>query len=134
MSENSSSTLMRKTKQELVNIILRKDNVAKDAQDEIKKLTTSCNETLDAKLKAEEYAAKLKDEVCKLNEAVKTKNINIKGFEKDIAGLTEQIEDLRKACDEYCLVAAEKDVKVRAWKICCAGITIAAILIMLVII
>lgn len=132
MTENKS--LMRKTKQELVNIILRKDDVASTLQNEINALKEQIagkDTYMDSK---NQYVNRLKEEVVKLNAVVQTKvelindaNLSIKEREKELGELNSQIDDLRDSYDEYASRMIEMNNITIRWKAISLVMTIVAI-------
>lgn len=132
MTENKS--LMRKTKQELVNIILRKDDVASTLQNEINALKEQIagkDTYMDSK---NQYVNRLKEEVVKLNAVVQTKvelindaNLSIKEREKELGELNSQIADLQDSYDEYASRMIEMNNITIRWKAISLVMTIVAI-------
>lgn len=132
MTENKS--LMRKTKQELVNIILRKDDVASTLQNEINALKEQIagkDTYMDSK---NQYVNRLKEEVVKLNAVVQTKvelindaNLSIKEREKELSELNSQIADLQDSYDEYASRMIEMNNITIRWKAISLVMTIVAI-------
>ena len=125
-----NGTLMRKTKQELVNIILRKDDVASKLQDEVDGLREQIKIKANYIDSKEQYISRLKEEVTKLNTAVKSKvelldsnKLTIQEKNKEIAELNGQINDIKEGCDEYASQLVEMSNKNSRWK----AITIVAV-------
>lgn len=75
-----SNTLMNKTKRELVDIILRKDDIHKKIND--------TNKDLNNKIK-------------NLNKLISDKDIDLANKNNDIANLNKQINEFKDCCDEY---------------------------------
>ena len=122
MSE-ANGTLMRKTKQELVNIILRKDDVANKLQkdlESLQRIIKTKSNSIDTK---DERIIRLKEEVTKLNNVIKsrievlddTKQI-VQEKTKEIAELNRQLNDIKDGCDEYASQLVETTTAIRVWK------------------
>lgn len=75
-----SNTLMNKTKKELVDIILRKDDVHKKLKED--------NEDLSKK-------------IASLNKLINAKDDNLARKNNDIANLITQVNEFTDSCDEY---------------------------------
>lgn len=75
-----SNTLMNKTKRELVDIILRKDDIHKKINDTNKDLN---------------------DKIKNLNKLISDKDIDLAHKNNDIANLITQVNDFTYSCDEY---------------------------------
>lgn len=75
-----SNTLMNKTKKELVDIILRKDDIHKKLKED--------NEDLSKK-------------IVSLNKLINAKDINLAHKNNDIANLITQVNEFTDSCDEY---------------------------------
>lgn len=99
---NTSSSLMKKTKTELVNIILRKDSVEKNLSEEINKLNDEVTKISDAK-------TNLKDDVKKFS----TEVANLK---LENAKLNESNNNLKDALDEDASIMQELKTSVKAWR------------------
>lgn len=74
------NTLMNKTKRELVDIILRKDDIHKKINDTNKDLN---------------------DKIKNLNKLISDKDIDLANKNNDIANLNKQINDFKDCCDAY---------------------------------
>lgn len=103
-----NNTLMRKTKQELVNIILRKDDIADKLQKELEglqRIIRTKSNSIDSK---DERIIRLKEEITKLNNVIKSRIEILDNTRKDvinktaeIAELNAQLNDIKDGCDEY---------------------------------
>ena len=132
MTENKS--LMRMTKQELVNIILRKDDVNNKLRDDIRELKDKVANRDGCMTDKDKYIIRLKEEVVKLNAVVKNKveyidkaNLSIEEQEKELTELNGQLDELRDAYDKYASRLTEiTDTTIR-WKVISLVMTAIAI-------
>ena len=116
-----SNTLINKSKKELVDIIIRKDDVHKRLKED--------NENLHSEVKAlnhinEDYYDKIKN----LVELLKNKDINL-------ANLNKQVNEFTDACDEYaskCQEIINKCNKFKNLAIISVCITIVVLISMLI--
>jgi chromosome segregation ATPase len=103
-----SDALMRKTKQQLVNIILRKDDIHKSLNDDILKLTSSLEDKDKLYNNLREQVKQLNKKIVDLNDVIKSRNTYIlnledlnKNLDKDRDNAILKANDLAEACDEY---------------------------------
>lgn len=109
-----SNTLMNKTKKELVDIILRKDDIHKKINDTNKDLN---------------------DKIKNLNKIISDKDIDLAHKNNDIANLNKQINDFKDYCDEYASKYFEIIDKCQNFKLLSfisIGITITVLISMLI--
>lgn len=109
MEQKSNNSLMKKTKIELVNIILRKDEREKDLLSQISTDKTKDTTILQLKDKVDRYKNKinsLNDELDakkvtneRLGATIKACNQNINDLTNKLDYLNGQIEDYQKGCD-----------------------------------
>lgn len=106
MKENDNEkSLMRKTKKELIDIILRKDDVE----------------------------IRLKDTIKSKDEDIDILNSRIVGYEADIAGLERMREEHLKAIEESVKALNRKRKTIRRWQIAFSVLAILAIIVIAVI-
>lgn len=141
MSENNSNSLMRKTKQELVNIILRKDDVEKNLNTKLNdaetknKLLSNANEDLTTTVSLLNNKIEAKDKALAEMDvtltALKEKNAEIEAKRYDVeAALNISVDrrnhvenkydtlkaDYEQFCDEHVSVLASMNDKVTRYK------------------
>ena len=100
MSRKSELTFMKK--EELVNIILRKDNVEKELKDKNEELTLQVKKLTDAQAESNKRNGKLTSEVATLKENVE--DVRKKLTEKENELFNAQTNSSRKTIVIICLV------------------------------
>lgn len=145
MSKENGNALMRKTKQQLVEIILRKDDVEKKLQEELniykenlcEDKSFTDKEIDDIVDNAEQV--KLQVELDKLREKFntciaenQTKDVTIEEQAKEIADLNIKVEGFHESCDNCVTECANLAMKVIRWKARCVLTIIIAIIAILI--
>lgn len=136
-----SNSLMRKTKQDLIDIILRKDDVHKSLNDSIDVLQKDLNDKTKLYDDAKEQVKQLNKKVTDLNALLalnrgricNLEDIN-KSLNKDIEDAIIKTNDLTEACDEYASRIQEYIEDTKYYKrlsILTSGVTIIVLLVLL---
>lgn len=137
MEQKSNSSLMKKTKAELVGIILRKDEKEKELLSQI-----STDKTKDTTiLQQKDEIDRLKDELDdkkktneRLGATIKCCEQNIKNLNKQIDELKNYINDYQEGCDSCVTQTQIKLDNINFYKIYCFIVSILFIIAMVILI
>lgn len=137
MEQKSNSSLMKKTKAELVGIILRKDEREKELLSQI-----STDKTKDTTiLQQKDEIDRLKDELDdkkktneRLGATIKCCEQNIKNLNKQIDELKNYINDYQEGCDSCVTQTQIKLDNINFYKIYCFIVSILFIIAMVILI